>query len=105
MLYRDANACDHDIPGPVAPAGETTRSSCCTFDNRIGTRPASAPTLFVLPLSLQTFMRARPNSIFLMRTRLLALHLFYTQIHATSKIDMHRIGDAMRSSCCAAFVV
>ena len=38
----NANACDHDPPGPAAPAGATLRSSCCTFHNRIGTRPAAA---------------------------------------------------------------
>jgi hypothetical protein len=35
----NATACDHDAPGPAAPAGATSCSSCCTFDNRIGTRP------------------------------------------------------------------
>jgi hypothetical protein len=39
FLQANANACDHDAPGPVAPAGATSCSSCCTFDNRIGTRP------------------------------------------------------------------
>jgi hypothetical protein len=53
-----ANAYDHDAPGPATPAGATLRSSCCTFHNRIGTRPAAALHLVVLSLSLQLFAYA-----------------------------------------------
>jgi len=58
-----ANACDHDMPDPAMPAGDP-KTSCCTFNNRIGTRPRrhGHPALW-LALSLQTFFVSRSARI------------------------------------------
>ena len=49
-----ANACDHGMPGPAMPAGDI-KTSCCTFNNRIGTRPRRLFTPFVACLVVADF--------------------------------------------------